>query len=105
MPHPPYIRGSASAQLAFSLSSNHQQVLYLTVSHSLFRELTSFFIFEGIPHSFFKSTDIKFSIKMPSLKLALLALAASLVSAQINLSDIPTCAVSQLHGVNNDLPS
>jgi hypothetical protein len=33
---------------------------------------------------------------MPSFKLALVALAASLVSAQINLSDIPNCAVSQL---------
>ncbi len=31
---------------------------------------------------------------MPSFKLVLVALAASLVSAQIDLSQIPTCAVS-----------
>jgi hypothetical protein len=36
---------------------------------------------------------------MPSFKLALLALAASLVSAQIDLADIPTCAVSKLQRV------
>jgi len=64
----------------------------------LFRDLISFSILEG-KTTLFLSPDFKSSIKMPSFKLALLALAASLVSAQIDLSDIPTCAVSELHRV------
>jgi hypothetical protein len=97
-PKPVYIRGGqrVHSQL-FSLLSSAINKLYLTASHSLLRDLTNFFIFEAKSHSF-SFTDLEFSVNM-QFKVALVALAASFVSAQIDLSQIPTCAVSQLQSV------